>query len=143
MNREIKFRAWDKNDSKGKIIEWDKLLENYALDLVLTDANNHWGIMQFTGLKDKNGKEIYEGDICKWIEMEGVVELEKKGFVRFDGGRFEIGNHNGYGGDWDDLGILLHQYWNNKKAQNTLEVIGNRFENPELLNNKGVKNEKD
>jgi uncharacterized phage protein (TIGR01671 family) len=141
-NREIKFRVWDiaennwvhpKNVNLYTESEGNKL--NFIVGGIATSGLIFQG---FTGLKDKDGKDIYEGDICSWIEMEGIVKLEKKGFVRFDGGRFEVGNHNGYGGDWEDLGILLHPYWNNKEAQNTFKIIGNVYDKRKILE---VKNE--
>jgi len=61
MTREIKFRAWDKKNKRMmelgdifKCFEAGNYLDNLREDLII--------IMQYTGLKDKNGKEIYEGD---------------------------------------------------------------------------------
>jgi len=147
-NREIKFLAWDKLGKRmchlisisyssynleEKNDKCEIFWENGMFNESVWREANEVILLQFTGFKDKNGKDIYEGDICKWEEMSGIIELEKKGFVRFDGGRFEVGNHNGYGGSWDDLGILLQSYWNNKKEHDTFEVIGNIYENKELL----------
>lgn len=111
--RDLKFRAWD-NDNKvflkpeellirafnGAVLNWNKEMTNNVI------------IQQFTGLLDKSGKEIYEGDIvnttargvCKiiWNDNENAFRLEK----------------------FDELPLSLLR----------LEVIGNVFENPELLN---------
>ena len=89
MNREIKFRVWDK---EHKRFWWDvqHLHDTYVYDyqLPLGHAgacfgglldNEYYVVEQYTGLKDKNGKEIYEGHIIQRDDEEGTV-----GVVEFD-----------------------------------------------------------
>lgn len=76
MNRPIKFRAWDEEDGMR---DWDYVRTNWTLGILNGDSRTT--IMQFTGLLDKNGKEIYESDR---IDYEGVafrVEWREASFV--------------------------------------------------------------
>jgi uncharacterized phage protein (TIGR01671 family) len=110
--REIKFRAWDKRKKYMEEISWPwAILDNTIYDI--TGGRKHKEkddiiLMQYTGLKDKNGKEIYEADIiiADWSFKE-PTEIKWPEFYY---------NLIEYGLDGEDL-----------------EVIGNLYENPELL----------
>lgn len=76
-------------------------------------------IMQYTGLHDKNGKEIYEGDILTFYNH--VIDKEETGKIIFTVGTFAIVNS-------------ISPIWFN--LSNRGEVIGNIYENPDLLGDK-------
>ena len=113
--RKLKFRAWDKRTNI--MLSWGNLLHRYnSLDCL---SFSFLDIMQFSGLKDKNGKEIYEGDILLYSNnaLKNIVRpvVYKWGSFGIEG--VSKGTHICFGN-------LLKE---------VIEVIGNIYENPELL----------
>ena len=117
--REIKLRAWDKVDSKiRKVTGWNisatGIRSTYSMLSGKVRNATNVEIMQYTGLKDKNDTEIYEGDIIStWYDQNEVIEWGVGGWLPF------INTI-----EWPD-------YWYDNKPN--VEVIGNIYENPELL----------
>lgn len=127
--REIKFRAWDlKND---KMRDWDDVKYSWAFSVLGESDKQIW--MQFTGLKDKNGKEIYEGDIFQCRSGDNKADMQ--GEIYFDEGcfRMKYGYQKPREGQKTDY--FLSSVIENDGAKE-IEVIGNIYENSELLTNK-------
>lgn len=117
MGREIKFRAWDGAD----MIYFDLNLCNKESGDWFDNTIWRNPVMQYTGLKDKNGVEIYEGDIVNCWNQDGIQF--PTGCVTWlsDGACFFIDSEC-------DYGLFEFSY------AGCTEVIGNIHENPELLN---------
>jgi len=112
--REIKFRAWDKENKV--MMDWEDIK---YIDLDTLQKSSI--LMQYTGLKDKNSKEIYEGDI---VHVEAVAYgRNMKAVVIWKNGGFML--------KWEDEYESYIQDWAKDLAES--EVIGNIYENPELL----------
>jgi uncharacterized phage protein (TIGR01671 family) len=123
--RDIKFRAWD---TQFKMMSPPIDIFNHGEEFFFfkgigTRSVNHFRliIMQYTGLKDKNGKEIYEGDVCKLLNQFHLNEIYS---VKFIGGSFCLSN---------ELEPYIPFFAYDKDKIDYMEVIGNIYENPELL----------
>jgi uncharacterized phage protein (TIGR01671 family) len=138
--REIKLRAWDKHKKKFLPDDVYAILSKHyagAILIMLKDFEDYregeFGyehsivLLQYTGLKDKNGKEIYEGNVIK-IEVKkrnkGDFPNLKNYLVVFEDFSFSYKDNEGYYAT--PLNIFIKG----------VEVIGNIYENPELLDNK-------
>ena len=117
--REIKFRAWDKINKEMFNVESINFQERRVYrDVVSYRDFNDIELMQYTGLKDKNEKEIYEGDIF----FESFGERYYK--VIFENASFRAE----FGGDFDEYSFDLIDV-----VAQGCEVVGNIYENSELI----------
>lgn len=124
MNREINLRAWD--NIRKKIINPEEMEDNEIYHIGISYGKpfcarvygdlTELELMQYTGLKDKNGIEIYEGDLVKWIT--GDSGEEEIGLIKWDSGYAGFGISGGHCLDFNHC----------------IEVVGNIYENPELIN---------
>jgi len=135
--REIKFRAWDKFEgmiySKDEMVitpaifGWDDFKQDhYGRINKMAKVKNGFGwfvtghsgkLMQYTGLKDRNGKEIYEGDIVTWGYGPSIVRLAE----------LEEDDEEGY--PVKRTGWIVEDCF----IDCNCTIIGNIYENPELI----------
>jgi len=123
MNREIKFRAWDIKEKEmlsfGNIVPMRWIYDG-SLEDMFDNCQDDIEIMQFTELKDKNGIEIYEGDIVNQSFMGGIFgqETDISGEVCWSYDCWRINDIK----NQQLVGIMKH-----------CKVVGNIYENKELL----------
>jgi uncharacterized phage protein (TIGR01671 family) len=117
MTREIKFRAWDGGmmctGFGVSAINGMAVTREAVGDYYDTITQPDWKVMQYTGLKDKNGTEVYEGDVLGYGKEKAPHKVQ-----------------------WDS--VRGRWVWNNDfpfsvTELRKLEVIGNIYENPELI----------
>lgn len=136
MSREIKFRAWHKTKKfmdTAWFIDWEHGQVAHRAHNVSQLENCI--LMQYTGLKDKNGKEIYEGDIIYWEIDNGIGIESYTAAVQWSE------NNDDYKGIYKWIVLYLADYLRGSFDELTtpaaynyeLQVIGNIYENPELL----------
>ena len=130
--REIKFRIWCISTKQIMYLEGPKINFEYGLFAWDSDTGicglpsddiHDYEVMEYTGLKDKNGREVFEGDIIQYVGAP-YDPLWRSGPVAVKWEEF---------GDWCIEGVGYTIGGSSKDDTDRREVIGNIWENPDLL----------
>ena len=133
--RDIKFRLW--NNIQDKMLPHNRIDFDFIFD---GNEHNDFNLMQFTGLTDKNGKEIYEGDIVRILYTDWgskpqgdtrtleqyLIDIAHIGKIEYHAPSFFVMIKNRYD-EWSENTTNYGKY-------GYIEVIGNIYQNPELIN---------
>lgn len=117
--RDIKFRVWTGNQMLSAFTLFD--IQNERASVSILDV-----ILQYTGVDDKNGTPIFEGDIVKGMCLGYCYDDEFKDVVEFNNGSFCLSKEKWKDGTYNWYSLENHY-------SGDLEVVGNIYENPELL----------
>jgi uncharacterized phage protein (TIGR01671 family) len=157
MNRKIKFRVWNGSKMEHNImagflgsfyVQGIDEKDSASMSQFNTKYFENTPLMQFTGLVDKKGNDVYEGDIIKWKTTRWHTDEQRlKGVampkffvspVLWKDGEFLVNESDDIGLDVDDYDTPLCCFFvdsMDNKFDFKAEVIGNIYENPELLTN--------
>ena len=127
--REYKFRAWD--ETEKHMYNWGNLINQNLKNIFTITEQCGYILMQYTGLHDENGKEIYEGDIIEFSYDMFVGNFDTfvaKGKIVFEEGAFYVEVFENERTTKDEAYLLY------SINLDTIEVIGNIYKNKELLN---------
>lgn len=152
-SRQTKFRAWTGSEmimvqtlcfndkgclwfGKGTHMGWAFTWPNaeWTADDPKPDDNDLKPVMQFTGLMDKNGRDIYEGDILKTFNTRCYYEVvfndNQESFAQYTGFKLKVHDKEG---DLTKDRVIFQRFSNGPESFH-YEVIGNIYQTPELLN---------